>query len=337
MSIPKSRTSFNLSVASENLDRHAQRCVFLGKESSTLVPLPGDASNRRYFRYGKGLLMDAPPPEDPAQFARVAQYLVDLGLSAPRPFHHNFSLGFLALEDFGEATYTRLLQAGKDPYFLYELAVDKLIALHQRAIACPPFIEPYAIEALVQEATLFVEWYLPTISNKPLPQGDKEDYQNLWAAVFQKALEVPHSLVLRDYHVDNLMYLPDRPGISACGLLDFQDALWGPVVYDLVSLLEDARLDLDPLLVEHCWQRYFAAFPSLDEQKLRKSGCILSAGRHAKIIGIFTRLAVRDGKPRYLAHLPRIWRLLQACLNHPDLAELKAWFEHYSIAPKGKR
>lgn len=315
------------SPPSPDFDRAAQRQAFVG--GATLDPLPSDASKRQYFRYNGGLLMDAPPPEDPAQFMRVAIYLVSLGFSAPRVLRQDLPQGFLALEDFGETTYTKLLQAGESSYPLYDLAVDVLIALHQRATTCPDFITPYDVIPLLQEAEMFVDWHIPAVTGKPLPEANKQTYLDLWNQAFQKALAVPHSLVLRDYHVDNLMRLEGRPGVAACGLLDFQDALWGPVIYDLVSLVEDARLDLNPGLVAHCWQRYLAAFPEADEQSFRTSGCILSAGRHAKIIGIFTRLAVRDGKPHYLAHLPRVWRLLTTCLAHPDLAELKAWFQEY--------
>lgn len=310
-------------------NREAQRHAFLKDHVRSMRALPSDASKRQYFRYETGLLMDAPPPENPAQFMRVADYLRSLGFSAPQIFHHDLSQGFLALEDFGELTYTKLLQAGEDPYALYNLAVDTLIALHQRAHICPEFIESYDADPLLREAELFVDWYLPTMNGKVLPHKDKQIYLDLWEDVFQSALKVPHSLTLRDYHVDNLMRLRDRPGVTACGLLDFQDALWGPVVYDLVSLVEDARLDLDQSLVEHCWQRYLAAFPSENVEALRNAGCILSAGRHAKIIGIFTRLAVRDGKPKYLEHIPRLWRLLQNCLEHPELRALKLWFEEH--------
>jgi aminoglycoside/choline kinase family phosphotransferase len=293
------------------------------------MALPSDASRRQYFRYAQGLLMDAPPPEDPAQFMRIADYLRSLGFSAPQILHHDLSQGFLALEDFGDTTYTRLLQAGEDPYPLYNLAVDTLIALHQRAEACPDFIKPYEIEPLLAEASLYVDWYLPSMVGKTLSDYEKKTYIDLWRAAFQRALKIPHSLTLRDYHVDNLMRLSDRTGVQACGLLDFQDALWGPVVYDLVSLVEDARLDLEPALVKHCWQRYLEAFSHEKGEELRTAGCILSAGRHAKIIGIFTRLSVRDGKSKYLEHIPRIQRLLQNCLQHPELSQLKDWFHEY--------
>lgn len=323
------RSVLSSTLSTENPHRNGQRHAFLKMQAQSLIALPSDASKRRYFRYEGGLLMDAPPPEDPAQFMRVANYLRSLEFSTPQILEHDLSQGFLALEDFGDATYTTLLQEGEDPYALYDLAIDTLVALHQRAVTCPEFIASYDVEALLREVSLFVDWYLPHNVGTTLPHHEKQAYLGLWAAVFQKALKVPHSLVLRDYHVDNLMRLKGRPGVRACGLLDFQEAVWGPVVYDLVSLVEDARLDLEPALVHHCWQRYLSAFPSQDEGSLRSAGCTLSAGRHAKIIGIFTRLAVRDGKPKYLVHLPRVWRLLAKCLNHPDLSQVKAWFEDH--------
>lgn len=323
-----------LTPQSENLDRHAERHAFLKHHAESLIALPADASRRRYFRYRGGLLMDAPHPENPGQFMRVAKYLRSLGLSAPSIFDHDLDQGFLAVEDFGDNTYTRLLQKGEDPYSLYELAVDALIALHQRATNCPDFITPYGIELLLREVELFIDWYLPHTVKITLSDFERKAYLDLWAQVFIKALTIPHSLVLRDYHVDNLMRLEGRLGVAACGLLDFQEAGWGPLVYDLVSLVQDERLDLEPSLVEHCWQRYLAAFPLADAQALRTAGCILGAGRHAKNMGIFMRLAVRDGKPHYLNHLPRMGRLLQNCLNHPDLHQLKIWFEDYGQALK---
>lgn len=317
----------------ENVTRENQRRSFLKNTTSPLTALPMDASKRQYFRYAGGLLMDAPSPENPHQFMLVANYLKSLGLSAPSVLDHDLSQGFLALEDFGDATYTRLLQKGEDPYVLYTLAVDALIALHQQATEIPSFIKPFDLEILLREVTLFLDWYLLHTVEKILSQEEKQDYLNLWESVFVKALKVPHSLILRDYHVDNLMHLKDRSGVAACGLLDFQEAAWGPIIYDLISLIEDERLDVDPLLAEQCWQRYLSAFPETDEQALRTAACILGAGRHAKNIGIFTRLAVRDGKTHYLAHLPRMWRLLYQCLNHPDLESLRVWFENHDKGP----
>ena len=145
--------------------------------------------------------------------------------------------------------------------------------------------------------------------------------------MFPVARQLPDTLVLRDFHVDNLMIVEGREGIAAVGLLDFQDAVIGPVAYDLVSLLEDARRDVDPVLAEAMAGRYAAAFPGLDRAALDAGMAVLGAQRNAKIIGIFTRLDRRDGKPHYLQHVPRVWRLLERDLAHPALKPVRAWFD----------
>ena len=147
-------------------------------------------------------------------------------------------------------------------------------------------------------------------------------------------------MVLRDYHVDNLMILHGRDGIKACGLLDFQDALNGAVTYDIMSLMEDARRDIDPALLEEMRERYIAGMgDKLDRDAFLTSWAVLAAQRHAKVLGIFVRLCVRDRKPRYLVHIPRLWKLIKRALRHPALANLKDWFdrnvpEEYRIVPE---
>ena len=152
----------------------------------------------------------------------------------------------------------------------------------------------------------------------------REEYLALWRAVLPDAMVSPPTLVLRDYHVDNLMLLPDRPGVRGCGLLDFQDAVTGPPSYDLVSLLEDARRDIPGPLRQAMTERYLTAFPELDRLAFLRSAAILAAQRNCKILGIFTRLWKRDGKRQYLAHIPRVWRLLEADLRHPALGPIAA-------------
>jgi aminoglycoside/choline kinase family phosphotransferase len=139
----------------------------------------------------------------------------------------------------------------------------------------------------------------------------------------------PPTLVLRDYHVDNLMLLPNRPGVRGCGLLDFQDAVTGPPGYDLVSLLEDARRDIPGPLQQAMTERYLTAFPALDRSAFSRSAAILAAQRNCKILGIFTRLWKRDGKRQYLAHIPRVWRLLEADLGHPALGPIARWLDRH--------
>ena len=143
------------------------------------------------------------------------------------------------------------------------------------------------------------------------------------------ACRVPQSLLLRDFHAGNLMYLADRPGVGACGLLDFQDAGLGPVTYDLVSLLEDARRDLPDGLRGEMLARYHAAFPEIDSHAFDASCAVLAAVRHMRIIAVFARLATEAGKPGYLTHLPRVWRLLEARLTEPALAPVRGWLDRH--------
>jgi aminoglycoside/choline kinase family phosphotransferase len=294
-----------------------------------LVPLAGDASFRRYYRVGgighSAVLMDAPPPqEDVGPYVAVAALLRNLGLSAPDVLAEDRERGFLLLEDFGDDTYTRLLEGGADEPGLYALAVDTLVAM-QRAAALRriPGVPSYDTERLLAEAALLVDWYWP------LADGLRDEYLALWRELLLEAGVFPPTLVLRDYHVDNLMLLPNRPGVRGCGLLDFQDAVTGPPSYDLVSLLEDARRDVSASLRRAMTERYLAAFPVLDQSAFLRSAAILAAHRNCKILGIFTRLWKRDGKPQYLAHIPRVWRLLEEDLRHPALHPIAGWLDRH--------
>lgn len=303
------------------------------KEAPPLTFLAGDMSLRRYYRFWEDaqsfVLMDAPPPEDPQRFCEVADFLCSFNLSAPRVFQQDLDQGYLVLEDLGDQTFKRCLDEGHDPEPLYQLAVDVLIDLHKR-VQKPSFaVEAYTVELLLREVTVFFDWYWPEHFGSPLDSTQKAEILALWADVFKQALLCPASLVLRDFHADNLVWLAERQGLQRCGLLDFQDAVWGPKVYDVISLLEDARRDLSPTLVAVLWQRYCAAFPEENPEELWAAATALSAGRHLKIIGVFTRFHVRNGNPHYLAHVPRVWRLFHHCLQHPGLSFIKQWFHEH--------
>ena len=168
------------------------------------------------------------------------------------------------------------------------------------------------------------------------PDDVRDAYRNAWLAVLKGLHGQPPTLVLRDYHVDNLMILDGRQGIARCGLLDFQDAVRGPRAYDLMSLLEDARREVGDDLKDAMLDRYLDAFPDLGRPGFEAAFAILAAQRHAKVIGIFTRLSRRDAKPAYLVHLPRVWRLLENALTHPVLAPVAAWFDtHFTPDKRG--
>ncbi len=313
-----------------------------GWEGVAPVSLAGDASFRRYYRLDDGarrvVLMDAPPPlEDVRPYVAVAAILRGLGLSAPEILAEDTARGFLLIEDFGDGRYTSLLAGGADEFALYGLAIDTLIALH-RAVAAKglPALPPYDEARLLAEAALFVEWYAPGVLRVALPPGAAEDYLARWRDILPEAMLPERTLVLRDYHVDNLMLLPGRPGIAGLGVLDFQDALCGPLSYDLVSLLEDARRDVPSALRAAMTERYLAAFPGLDRAGFMRSGAILAVQRNCKILGIFTRLWRRDGKPGYLAHIARLWRLIEEDLRRePGLRPIADWLERH--LPQGVR
>jgi len=294
--------------------------------------LAGDASFRRYFRLSRprasAVVMDAPPPrEDVRPFVRIGRHLIDLGLSAPLIHAVDESNGFLLLEDLGDDTFARVLAAGGDATELYLRATDVLVALHRagpRALQAE--LAPYTGEALIDAAMLLPEWYLPAARRRPTTQEETATYRHAWRTCLANLPATPDTLLLRDYHQDNLMWLPARAGVKACGLLDFQDALRGHPAYDLASLIEDARRDVPPAVRAACLDRYLGE-TALDARDFGLAFALTAAQRHARIIGLFVRLANRDGKRGYLAHLPRVWRMFEQALGHEALQPLRLWID----------
>jgi aminoglycoside/choline kinase family phosphotransferase len=302
--------------------------------------LAGDASFRRYFRLtragGTAVVMDAPPPqEDVRPFVRIGRHLRALGLSAPEILAEDAANGFLLLEDLGDDTYARVLAAGADEAALYARATDVLAALHAAPrLGLLAGLGTYAGEALIEAAILLPQWYLPAATGRDAPAEEAERYRAAWRACLGHLPPSADALLLRDYHMDNLIWLPDRPGVRACGLLDFQDAQQGHPSYDLVSLIEDARRDVSPAVQAACLARYLGA-TGLDKRGFGTGFALMAAQRHARVIGLFIRLWKRDGKPDYLQHLPRVWRLFERSLAHEALAPLRAWVDR--LLPPGLR
>ena len=298
-----------------------------GWKGAEILPLAGDASFRRYFRVqGDGrtaVLMDAPPQhEDVGPFLKVANHLLDRGFAPPRPLAIDRDRGLLLLEDFGDDRVGPLL--AREPQReqgIYEVAVDILAELGR--MPAPADIPPYDNAAMEREALLLPEWYAPALGIEVDVEGYRAAWRKAWRDVLAE-VEANPVLVLRDYHADNLMVLPDR---TALGLLDFQDALAGHPAYDLVSLLQDARRDVDPGLEEAMLERYYDKADIADRDRFRAHYEVLGAQRNSKILGIFTRLWKRDGKPHYLPFQPRVWGYLERNLQHPALAPVRAWFD----------
>lgn len=293
-----------------------------GWGGAAIVPLDGDASFRRYFRIvgpaGSAMLMDAPPPhEDPAPYLRAAKWLDANSMRAPRILAEDAARGLVLIEDFGEVRMREYLDAWPaDEAEVYRNAVDALVQLHK--LPPGPFTT-YGLSEYRRETRLFVEWWCPA-------QGltvDAAGWDAAWQTVLAPLLtrQRPGVSVLRDYHAENIMLLG---GLEKQGLLDFQDALIGHRAYDLVSLLQDARRDVSPdvetAMIAHYLER------AGDHADFRADYARLGAQRNAKIIGIFVRLWQRDGKPRYLDLIPRVWALLERDLAHPALAPVEEWF-----------
>jgi len=258
-----------------------------------------------------------------APFIQINLHLQKLGFSVPDILARDEENGFLLLEDFGDETFAHLLEINFDAEKPFTLATDVLIVLHKNPDAVPKDLRPYHPHKMLKDVELFLEWH-------PVSEKGKEEFRTVWLDMLPLAHQVPVTLLLRDYHAANLMLLPGREGIRQAGLLDFQDAYQGPVTYDLISLLEDARRDLPPGLKEKMLAHYISHFPNLDRKTFETSLAILAALRHTRVLAVFEKLS-RDGKAGYKKlHSPRVERLLHEALRHPALAGVKHWFDRYA-------
>jgi aminoglycoside/choline kinase family phosphotransferase len=307
--------------------------------------LAGDASGRRYLRLAgrpggapaTAVLMDsAPPAADVPPFLRIAGLLRDAGLSAPHILAADPAAGLVLMEDFGDDLFAALLDRGAEPEPLFALAVDTLAALHRRfdPARAAAGLPAYDRAGLLRQVALFAEVWLPAALGDDAAARERPGLERAWREALADLPPLPASLLHRDFFACNLMLLADRPGVAACGLLDFQDAGIGPVCYDLVSLLEDARRDVPPELAEAMTGRYLRAFPDLDPRAFRRGMAMVGAVRHTRIAAVFVRLS-RAGRPGYLDHLPRVWRQIEASLAHTALAPVRTWFDRH--LPPGLR
>jgi tRNA threonylcarbamoyl adenosine modification protein YjeE len=321
--------------------------------------MPGDASIRSYARLirddGVVILMNSPRrPDGPATydgntysaavhlaedvkpFVAIDNALCARGLSAPSIHHADLDAGFLITEDFGSEGFIE----GDPPRPIaerYEAAVDVLVALHREPL---PEVLPLApqityaiptfdIDAMLVEVGLMLEWYLPDRGAEPANEM-RAEFVTAWRDLLGKAAAMPKTWVMRDFHSPNLIWLGERSGISKVGIIDFQDAVLGPAAYDLVSLLQDARIDVPEQLELALLTRYIkarhAADDSFDPAGFAEIYAIMSAQRNTRLLGTFARLYRRDGKPQYLRHQPRIWTYLSRSLAHPVLSGLREWY-----------
>ncbi|WP_395649604.1 N-acetylmuramate/N-acetylglucosamine kinase AmgK [Brevundimonas sp.] len=353
-------------------DREQQRLAFLasaGLSDAVRAPLPGDASTRRYERLttadGRSLmLMDQAasaesPPCDPSwtpeqrhaagwnavarlsagqveAFAAVAAHLRAVGLSAPDMPALDAPAGLAVLEDFGDALFARVIEAGQDEAPLYLAAVEALAALHDAPtpdVLTGPAgdwpLQVYDTTALQGGADLFVDWLPKLDHGLAFDDAAVADWRAAWAPVVEAGEAGATVMAHRDYHAENLIWLPDRSGPARVGMIDFQDAVRAHPSWDLHSLLQDARRDVPVALETQALDHYFALRPEVDRTVFMRSYAGLAALNEARILGIFARLIVRDGKPRYRQFMPRMWAHLNANLKQPGLETVAAWFDRH--------
>jgi len=290
-----------------------------GWGGADITPLAGDASQRRYFRARKtaglsAIVMDAPPPynQDMDAFLLVAKFPLSRDFSAPNILFADVEKGFALLEDLGDDSFSKvLLRAPRSEELLYRRSTDVLIALAREAP--PQELSTYGTDEMVSLAALPYKWY---------HSGASDDFETVLAANLNAVMQGQFSIALRDFHVDNLIWLPERTALRSVGLLDFQDAKICHPAYDVISLFRDVRRDVSVELQKKELRRYQVVL-GLEPKNFELACHVLSAQRNLRILGVFSRLAKRDGKVRYLDHLPRVWRTLMEDLEIPELDELQ--------------
>lgn len=318
-------------------DRGAELTAFLARHGwgqADRRHLAGDASDRRYERLRLGaataVLMDNPPggADDPVAFCAMARHLRGLGLSAPGILAEDLDRGFLLLEDLGDDIFARLVEAdpGREAV-LYAAAVDTLLHLQ----SAPPLegLPNLSAEDWARAAGFAPDWYaFAATGTRP----DATAFQAALSEALRTHADGARVLILRDFHAENLLWLPGRAGLARVGLLDFQLGQLGQPGYDLVSLLQDARRDVSPA-TEAVMIARFAAASHADPAAFAAHCATLGAQRALRILGVFARLCLVGGKPRYLPLIPRVWGQLQQNLAHPALAELRAVCDDLLPAP----
>ncbi len=313
-----------------------------GLEGCRKIRISGDASHRRYQRIFHEdthyMLMDSPVDKEPVEpFIEVDAMLRDRGFSAPKIVAQDVSKGLLLLEDFGNTLFSKFFHDAAIENVelvqqkLYREAMNILIAMGQQGLDAPfasDTLPQYSEELLEREVEAFGEWFLPEILSGAQLKEAQHSWTLLWRFLISSADLTPQVLVHRDYHVDNLCWLEERDGLRRIGLLDFQDAVRGNKAYDVVSLLEDARRDVPETLRAQLKTEYINAL-GLDEASFNAEYAFYGAQRNAKILGYFVRLYRRDGKPRYLAMIERVWQYFLSDIEHPSLNDVHEWVAKY--------
>ncbi len=291
--------------------------------------LTSDASTRRYARVQKKnksyILMDSPLSEKPKEFIQIDKILRRHNIPAPKIYAKNLRHGFLLLEDFGSTSMSKVIQNNKKIDDLYTLAIDTLIKLHKSIRKSDLYKLSPSIDFMFQENNLFLEYYVAKVLKIKLPAKAIQEFKSIWKKLFHEIQKLPQTLMLYDYHADNIMVKDN----GTLGLLDFQDAMKGPIFYDLISLIEDERYPLPLRKRKMFLQHFFELRPVLGSPKFRPLLDIVAAHRHTRVLGRFGLLATDYHKHEYLQYAKNDWTFLRENLKNPLLREYQEWLKKY--------
>jgi hypothetical protein len=307
---------------------------------------------------------DGPPIRDGKSYSRIACLAEDMvrpfdaisgtlrsvGLSAPAVHTADLNAGLLLVEDLGDRLFGREIAAAASQAELWQAAVDALVHLRRSPVPSKyvfadgtSYSLPRRDRAAFEiEIELLLDWLWPELKGGPAPDAVRAEFRRLWAPALDRLLALPGGWFLRDYHSPNLVWLPERKGVARVGILDFQDALNEHFAFDLVSLLQDARVDVPEALERELLDCYCAQVaarePGFDRAQFASAYADFGAQRNTRLLGLWARLMRRDGKPQYLQHYPRTWGYLARNLRHVTLAPLAAWYEkHFPESERARR
>lgn len=318
----------------ENLDRPAKLKEFAetcaNGAAFVLNPLSTDASSRKYYRMrfnngGSAVIMDDEGCRcRTREFVELSAFLRARGVYVPEVKNKDFGNGFLLLEDLGDDTVTKLLTDNNEMrlYRMAGRAAAKVAAVRER----PQCVNELSRRRILDDLRLFTDWYFPMAAGQPLPERAAAEFFAVAGRLAELAYRVPNRLVLWDYHIDNIM-LP--PNAEECAIIDFQDAMWGPLTYDVMSLLAADRRPASPEVIRQVKDDFFNSLENVRREDFEDSFAFLSLFRHLRVLGRFTTLSMVNGKTRYLNYIPQMWKMLDQILEYPKLAEVKNWLDAY--------
>lgn len=315
----------------QNITRETQIKNFLAKQGNLnnykMVAMNCDASSRKYYRIilpdntSKILMDDEKRCNHPKEFIEIAKFLLKNGIRAPEIFAHDFAKGFILLEDFGDSDFVKKATPANEKLLLTK-AVDILVKLHN-VKARPQCVKDMDEKVILNNFALFSDWYIPACLGRQLTASERKSFFAIVKKLMPAALKLPSTLVLWDYHVNNVMY----PDDNDAAIIDFQDAMWGCGIYDLVSLIEDERRDIPQNITLELKEYYFKQMSNLKRNDFEKCYAYMALLRHMRVLGRFTTLILVSKRPSYAKYVPHGLELLKQSLNNPEFKELKKWID----------